>query len=208
MAYRVSDDCRAQNRPRSFGLARLAIVVAFAVASSVFAGSASAQEGESGTHAPGGLLDRSLQVRDMMVSAMAGFHYGYYANYGVPLTIGGRFYIPIVHEGFIPQLNDEFGIEFGLDLNIIMLSSIYTESTLFGFGVPVDVMWDFHITPNFDAYAKLGLVIGSNFSKYSYGGFWWTIREAVGLRLKITEGLYFRAEAGFPAILAGLGFAF
>jgi len=172
--------------------------------------SAAAQEGQTGVHAPGGLMDASPQERPMMLSFFTGINYGHYAFYGFPLTLGGRFYIPLVPDGFIPSLNEEFGLEFGLDFNITFLSSNYTynDSTLFGFGVPVDVLWDFHITPTFDAYAKLGLVIAHGFSDRAYGGFWWTIREAVGLRLKITEGLYFRAEAGYPSIMAGLGLTF
>ena len=203
MAQRGSSELKTART----GLLSAALAIAIA-ACALSASPVAAQEEQSGTHAPGGLMDESPQIRPMMLSFFAGLHYGHYAALGLPLTLAGRFYIPLVENGFIPPLNDEFGLEFGIDFNITFLSSIYNESTLFGFGVPVDVLWDFHITPNFDAYAKLGLVLGSNFSDFSYGGFWWTIREAVGLRLKITEGLYFRAEAGYPAIMAGLGFTF
>jgi hypothetical protein len=183
---------------------------ALALAIAAFAATpniAAAQEGQPATRQPGGLMDASLQARPMMLSFFTGFHYGYFAAYGLPLTFGGRFYIPLVHEGFIPSLNDEFGLEFGLDLNITFLASRYNESSVFGFGVPADVLWDFHITPKFDAYAKVGLVLGSILSSSVYGGFWWTVRSAVGLRLKINEALYFRAEAGYPSIIAGLGLA-
>jgi hypothetical protein len=198
-----------RSNSRAISLRPVALALALCAFAAAAPKLASAQEeGQSGTHAPGGLMDASPQARPMMLSFFTGFHYGHYAALGLPLTFGGRFYIPLVQDGFIPSLNDEFGLEFGLDFNITFLSSIYTESSVFGFGVPVDVLWDFHITPNFDAYAKAGLVIGSVFSDRTYGGFWWTIRSAVGLRLKITEGLYFRAEAGYPSIIAGLGFTF
>ena len=133
-----------------------------------------------------------------------------------PVSCSGRnpfgtiTYIPIVPNGFIPSLNDEFGLEFGLDFTFTFLSDTYAyrdQNVLVGFGIPADAMWDFHFSPRFDAYAKLGFVFGTVFSE-NYGGFWWTVRTAVGLRLKLNEVLYFRAEVGYPAIMAGLGFAF
>jgi hypothetical protein len=157
------------------------------------------------TEQPGGIKDSSPQSRPMMISAFTGLHYGHFSGYGFPMLIGGRFSIPIVPDGFIPSLNDEFGLEFGMDFDITFLSSAYNDSVLFGFGIPADAMWDFHITPKFDAYAKIGVVIGSVFN--SGYGFWWTFRSAVGLRLKLNDVMYFRAEVGYPAIMAGLGFA-
>jgi len=158
----------------------------------------------------GGIKDSSPKSRPQMVSAFTGIHYGHFAGYGFPLQIGGRYYIPIVPDGFIPSLNDEFGLEFGLDFTFTFLSNAWSyrdDSVLLGFGVPADAMWDFHFSPRFDAYAKLGFVFGTVFLE-NYGGFWWTIRSAVGLRLKLTDMLYFRAEVGYPSIMAGLGFAF
>jgi hypothetical protein len=158
---------------------------------------------------PGGLKDSSPQDRPQMLSFLTGLHYGHFAFWGFPLTIGARYYIPLVHDGFIRPVNDEFGIEFGADFDITFLSSIYADSVLFGFGIPVDVMWDFHFTPRFDLYVKLGVVMGAAFADtaYDYGGFWWAHREIVGLRLKIGESMCFRAEAGWPTLLVGFGFA-
>src|SRR5512139_501023 len=124
---------------------------------------ASAQEAASSSAESGGIKDSSPQSRPMMLSFFTGLHLGHFAGYGFPLLIGGRFYIPLVHDGFIPSLNDEFGIEFGLDFDITFLSSIYNESVLFGFGIPADAMWAFHFSAKFDAYAKLGFVLGSAF---------------------------------------------
>jgi hypothetical protein len=160
---------------------------------------AHAQEGEAGS-----LRDASFHARPQMVSIFTGFQLNRFVNYGFPLTIGGRYYFPIVPNGFIPSLNDEFGIEGGLDLLFL-----FGHKTFFGFGVPVDAMWDFHFSPKFDAYGKLGFLFGNMFgSGYRYGGFWFDFRPAVGMRFKINDVLYFRAEAGYPVIMAGLGFAF
>lgn len=153
------------------------------------------------------IKDASPKDRPQMLSFFTGIHYGHFAGYGFPLQIGGRYYIPIVPDGFLPTVNDEFGLEFGLDFTFTFLSSLYQDSVLVGFGVPADAVWDFHFSAKFDAYAKLGFVFGSVFNS-GYDGFWWTIRSAVGLRLKLNEMLYFRAEVGYPSIMAGLGFAF
>jgi hypothetical protein len=160
---------------------------------------ARADEGASGT-----LRDSSFHARPQMVSVFTGFLLNRFVSYGFPFTIGGRYYYPIVPTGFIPSLNDEFGIEGGLDFLFL-----FGHDTYAGFSIPIDAMWDFHFSPTFDAYAKLGFLFGNVFgSGYRYGGFWFDFRPAVGLRLKLTDTLYFRAEAGYPAIMAGLGFAF
>lgn len=155
----------------------------------------------------GSIKDISVHARPQLISVFTGLHYGHFAGYGFPLLIGGRYSIPIVPDGFIPSINDEFGLEFGLDFNFTFLSSIYADSVLVGFGIPADAYWDFHFSDKFDAYAKLGFVFGTVFNS-GYDGFWWTFRTAVGLRLKLNEAMYFRAEVGYPAIMAGLGFAF
>jgi hypothetical protein len=163
------------------------------------------------TEEPGGLKDPSPQQRPMMLSFFTGIEYGYYAYYGFPLNVGGRFYIPLVQNGFIPSLNDEFGIEFGLDFNFTFVSNTYSyyhSSTVVGLAFPVEAMYDFHFTRTFDAYVKAGFQFGSDFSDYLHDGFYFGFISAVGLRLKITEGMFFRAEAGYPWIKAGLGFAF
>src|SRR5689334_18577678 len=59
------------------------------------------------------LLDASKgKKRPMMLSFLAGIRY---PAYYVPLfgfTLGARFDIPIIHDGFVPQINDSFDLEF------------------------------------------------------------------------------------------------
>lgn len=153
------------------------------------------------------IKDASPKLRPQMISAFTGFQFGHFAGYGFPMFIGGRYYIPIVKDGFLPSVNDEFGLEFGLDLNFTFLADRYADSVLFGFGIPAEAMWSFHFSPRFDAYGKVGFVFGSAFNS-GYGGFWWDFRTHVGIRLKLNDVMYFRAEVGYPTIMAGLGFAF
>ena len=153
-----------------------------------------------------GIKDASPHFRPQMISAFAGFQFGHFAGYGVPMFIGGRYYLPIVKDGFLPSINDEFGLEFGLDFHFTFLRDIYTDSVLFGFGVPAEAMWVFHFSPKFDAYGKVGFVFGSAVNS-GYGGFWWDFRTHVGMRFKLNDVMYFRAEVGYPNIMVGLGFA-
>jgi hypothetical protein len=158
-------------------------------------------------HQSGALLDRSPQKRKMMISIFAGLPYGYY-YYGFPFGVGGRFMIPILHDGFIPPVNDSFGIEFGADLSGVLGSYFYPI-----IGLPAEVYWQFHFTKKFSAYAKAGVVIEFNPVPYTCGPA--TVCRGyvsaspignVGLIYKFSESVSFRAEAGYPWIKIGLGF--
>lgn len=164
---------------------------------------------ESTMRRQGALLDRSPKRRPQMLSIFLGLPYGYY-YYGFPFGIGGRYLIPIIHDGFIPALNDSFSIEFGLDLTGAAGNRFY--ATL---GIPVEVMWAFHFTEKFSAYAKVGAVLEINFVPYvCSGGFCGAARGVVsaspigniGLMYKFSDKISFRAEAGYPWIKIGLGF--
>ena len=157
----------------------------------------------------GALLDRSDHDRPQMLSFFAGLPY-YDARYGgFPAGVGARYYLPIVKDGFIPPANDEFGIEFGGDL------AFYSSpnGTYFGLSIPVEVLWDFHFFPRFDAYAKVGAAVAIGFGNYYRGGpvpapvGVYPI-SAVGLRLRLTDAIFLRAEAGYPWAKVGVAFAF
>src|SRR4051794_11978865 len=70
------------------------------------------------------LLDASKgKHRPMMLSFFTGVRYPYYVGvYG--FTLGARFDIPIVHDGFVPQINDSFDLEFGVDIGIVPVNGI------------------------------------------------------------------------------------
>ncbi len=155
----------------------------------------------------GGLLDRGAHARPQMLSFFIGlpFYRGFYG--GFPGGLGVRYYIPILKDGFLPPANDEFGIEFGGDFAVFGWSG----GAFFGVSVPVEVLWDFHFFASFDAYFKLGIALAIGFGNYGaipYAPFGAYAVSALGLRVKITELLSFRAEFGYPWVKVGLGFAF
>lgn len=164
---------------------------------------------ESTFRRSGALLDRSPQHRSQMLSIFLGLPYGYY-YYGFPFGIGGRYLIPIIHDGFLPAVNDSFSIEFGLDLSGAVGSRFYPT-----LGIPVEVMWAFHFTQKFAAYAKLGAVLEINFVPYvcstvACGPLYAPVSVKpignLGLIYKFSEKVSFRAEVGYPWIKVGLGF--
>lgn len=162
---------------------------------------------ESTWRRSGALLDRSPQRRSQMLSIFLGLPYGYY-YYGFPFGVSGRYLIPILHDGFIPSVNDSFSIEFGLDLSGAVGSSFYPI-----LGIPVEVMWQFHFTQKFSAYAKVGAVLEINFVPYcNVGGVLCRGPVSaspignVGLMYKFSEKVSFRAEVGYPWVKVGLGF--
>ncbi len=155
----------------------------------------------------GGLLDKGTgHVRSPMLSFFLGIpygSYGYTGSYypGFTLGLGLRFYLPIVKEGFLPMLNDSFGIEFGVDTGFVF--GYYLGLAI---GIPVEVRWNFHIFPRLEAYAKLGIGIGVLAVGYIY---LYPIPVAnVGVLFKVNKVLSLRAEVGYPAVKIGLGLAF
>lgn len=146
--------------------------------------------------AQGTLKDRGAHHRPQMLSALAGFHFDARYGAGLPMALSGRYYYPLIPDGFGSALNDEFGLEAGLDLLMKFGSG---DAAI---GLPFAGLYDLHFTDKFDAYVKLGFSvhIHRKARPYPYAAF--------GIRLKLNETLYFRAEAGYPLLLAGIGFAF
>lgn len=168
-----------------------------------------ASTGGGGMRRSGYLLDRSSQSRQHMLSFFGGIPYRY-AGWGLPIGIGARYYLPLVHNGFIPPINDSFGLEFGADLS---MGIGYNYVPLF-FALPVEAMWNFHFTDRFAAYAKLGLAV--EFNTYSWNsnvsGLYIGLSpvSGVGILFKPNPAgsFYLRAEVGYPWTKIGIGFGF
>ncbi|PZR05577.1 MAG: hypothetical protein DI536_32200 [Archangium gephyra] len=160
----------------------------------------------------GGLLDASAHRRPMMISLFAGVPHAYWYYAGFPFGVGGRFLIPLAHDGFIPRVNDEFDIEFGVDfLGVAPRGAFYGV-----FAIPVEVMWRFHMVDRLSLYAKLGAAI--EFGVSGYYCYYGACRTGVGvgaqpignvgLIFMATKTIALRLEAGYPWVKAGIGFAF
>ena len=120
-----------------------------------------------------------------------------------------RFNIPLVHDGFVPQINDSFDLEFGLDFAIVPNASTYGHIPVFFLPV-VEPRYTVYLLPQLAVYAKplnLGIMIWPIDSAYrSPVYFHWS--GAVGVLYKVTDKLHLRGEIGTYAVRFGLGIAF
>jgi len=159
-----------------------------------------AQEEGGGMHRSGFLLDRSAHSRPTMLTLQAVVPYGYF-GYGFPIGVGALFYIPLVQDGFIPPVNDEFGIDFGGDI-IFHLGYTYPFDLI----IPVSVLWKFHFTDTFAAYAKVGAAL--RIWPGSLHPVWPDFVTAVGLDWMFARTVGLRVEVGYPGIKVGINIAF
>jgi hypothetical protein len=168
-----------------------------------------------GTRDPGGITDRSVhEERPMGISAM--LYLPWY--YGIGIGVNARFEIPIVKDGFIPQINDQVSIEPSLSLGYRSRSYGWTNDRLrFLDIIPAGYfMWSFHITEKFRPYAAIGLGYDIGIwlddeddypgSNVNAGFFYWD--SAVGLFYKFSESGAFRCEIGAQGPKAGISVLF
>lgn len=167
-----------------------------------------AQEGDapstggSGMRRSGYLLDASPQERPMLLAIHAVLPYGGFWLGGFGVGVGGTFYIPLVKDGFIPPVNDEFGIDFGADF---FLYPGYFAA--FAMNVPVSVLWTFHFTDTFAAYAKVGIALRI-WPGLAAGAVFPDLVSVVGLNWMFSKSIGLRAELGYPGVKVGVLIAF
>lgn len=182
-------------------LIRLGFLSAVIASSAAFAQEEGSSSGGGGMRRSGYLLDASAQTRPMRLAIHAVLPYAHFGYGGFPIGVGGVFYIPLVHNGFIPPLNDEFGIDFGADIVLFL-----GYSFPFALWIPVSALWTFHITDTFAAYAKLGVAL--RIWPGYFGGFggavWPDFTSAVGLNWMFSKSFGLRAEVGYPGIKVGI----
>jgi hypothetical protein len=180
------------------------LVLAALVSTGVFSTTALAQEAapdsehRSAFKSAGGLMDRSDQTRQQMLSFFVGL-----ASYSWGPSLGARYYFPIVANGFIPSLNDEFALEAGVDA---ALGFYYRFGLLLD--IPIEAVWRFHFTDKFSAYAKVGVALELDFSGYRCNGYsgvcgtvWFNPVGQAGVVWKLNDSISLRGEVGYPAVV-------
>lgn len=162
----------------------------------------------------GSIKDRSVHdSRPLGVSGM--LYLPWY--FGIGIGFNARVEIPVVKDGFIPQINDQFSIEpsFSVAYRTRSYGWATDRLTFLDFTPAVYAMWSFHITPKFRPYAALGLGydIGIWLNDDDYPGsdvtasfFYWD--SAVGLFYNFTPSVAFRGELGAQGPKAGLSVFF
>jgi hypothetical protein len=176
------------------------------------ASAASAQDGG------GSIKDRSAHTRPMSISAM--LYLSPWYN-GLATGVVGRFEIPIVPDGFIPAINDQFSLEPSLGLGYRSWDRGWNyngrndDLTFFDITPALYATWSFHINPKFRPYAAIGLgyTIGIWMNDDDYdddvdvdaSDFY--VDTTVGLFWNFSEYVWLRAELGWGGPKVGLAFA-
>jgi hypothetical protein len=166
---------------------------------------ATSKSSDSSQGEPGSITDTRVHTREADITAFFWLPWAYYS-----IGIGGqlRFEIPIVPDGFIPAVNDEFTLEpsFGIAAGCLSCSGY----TVIEFAPAVYVNWRFHFSKEFNAYGGLGL--GVNIGSYSSSVYGSTavnayIDPCVGLTYQFPSSDFaFRAQLGREGLMAGFSF--
>jgi hypothetical protein len=130
-----------------------------------------------------------LRMPDLSFGATLDGGHGFGFSPGVQLSI------PVLDRGFIRSVNDSFSLEPGLFVS----ARVGHRGDTFAWFVPeFGPRWNFHLTPNWDAFAqiKLGYAIGKDH------GFW--LRAGPGMQWWFAPQWALRLEVwGGPRVVGG-----
>jgi hypothetical protein len=150
------------------------------------------------------ITDSGIHSRQSDLSVMVWLPW--YYGFGVGGVV--RFEIPILPDGFIPAINDEFSIEpsFGVAY------SGYGGVNFLDLNPALYGIWSFWFSKEFRAYGGLGL--GANIGVYTGNVttglnltyFFWDI--CAGVFYKLNDAIALRGEIGSQGLKAGVSFSF
>lgn len=163
--------------------------------------------------AAGGLLDGSSHRRRNQLSVFVGLPWYWGFVGAVPAGLGGRFYVPLLHDGFLPEVNDSLGFEVGADLSFHSMGAGRALGASLAF--PLEALWKLHVLPRFGVYGKLGFAIDVGFpgtcapngTCVAAGYVWPFFVASAGLSVDLTRAVSVRLEGGYPWVRLGLGVA-
>ncbi len=132
--------------------------------------------------------------------------------FGPALAVGFRVNIPLVANGFLPNLNNSIHLSVGADLYWGRYVDQGAKERGVGFGVPVAFHWEFYFAPTLSAFAEVGLNIyfppawvGGGDLVDDAGG--WFLAQ-VGGRWMFGEHAGLVVRLGTPYTVAGMAFRF
>lgn len=126
---------------------------------------------------------------------------------GLGGAAGIRVGIPIVHNGFIPNINNAVYINFGADFYWTGYGNKYGMAL----GFPVTMHWAFYFTRQWSAFAELGVNIYLNPELFEGGAFLFGagfFYGAIGGKFHISPSFALVLRLGFPYTSFGLSFSF
>lgn len=187
----------------------------------LMAGSAAAQdtaEAQTGTYveAPpaheasgSGIKDTSIHHRPYSASAL--LYVPWWYGIGIGLKLG--FEIPIVHDGFIPKLNDSFSLEPSFTF---AYSTYYSTNdvSLVRYTPAISALWSFYLSDRFRVYGalNLGLTVLTYHDDLAYfdhdNSYYFYGELAAGLFYNFSDVFALRAELGWQGLRGGIAFQF
>lgn len=134
--------------------------------------------------------------------------------HGWGAATGARFGIPILHNGFVPSINNAVYINFGVDFYWIRR---YRDDRGWhygaGVGLPVALHWEFYFHRNWSAFAELGVNVFFH-PRFVHDGRWdwdeagaWVLAQ-IGGRFHINDMLALTLRVGNPYTSFGLTLMF
>jgi hypothetical protein len=176
-------------------------------------GSGSASGGGGGGGGGSTIKDTSAHRRPMTLSGLAYVPWWY--GIGIGMSVG--FEIPIMHDGFIPSLNDSFSIEpsFGFAyLDYYYYGNVDNDYALM-FRPAVGALWSFYLKPNLRVYGIINFGYtrinryydeASTSLKYGYNYFYG--EAGAGVIWNFAEKWAVRGELAFHGLRGGINYSF
>jgi hypothetical protein len=160
----------------------------------------------------GSIRDASDKRRPFTLSVLA------YVPWWYGIGIGARvgFEIPIVHNGFIPSINDSFSLEpsFAIAYSTYNQFSYYDDLHALRYTPALAVLWSFYFSPKFRVYGAVNL--GYTIVDYTgdLGGYefksddYFYYEVSAGIFYDFNQHLSVRAELGWQGLRGGLALLF
>lgn len=159
--------------------------------------------------AEGSIKDASEKRRPYTLSLMA--YMPWWRGIAGGLKVGGE--IPIVHNGFIPKVNDSFSLEpsFAFAYGRYTYSAVFADFNVLYLTPALSAIWSFYFSPKFRLYAavSLGYTIVSVVDDDITGGYNYFYHDfAVGMFYDFAQHWSFRADVGYSGLRAGIAYLF
>jgi hypothetical protein len=130
--------------------------------------------------------------------------------------LGGRFSIPIVHNGFVPAINNSVAISFGIDWLHYDWCWYNGSCAANYFDFPVALQWNFYVAQRWSVFGEPGIVLSFG----SYGDCGLAANQCpghpsgtglepalfIGGRYHINDKMSLTMRIGFPSFSFGLSF--
>lgn len=131
--------------------------------------------------------------------------------FGFGLVTGARFGVPLVHEGFLPDLEDALYFNVGLDFYFVQNRRNPASGHTYGgaLGIPFAVQWQLYLDANWTAFVELGAQIFFHPRLFDNGdgeplepGYF--VVAAAGIAYRIADILQVTLRVGTPYTTLGL----